>query len=461
MSKEWIPQLPDTAEPIYRRIVAALTDDLANQRLQPGMRLPTHRELADRLGVNVGTVTRAYAHARRLGLLTGEIGRGTFINSTALHSGKTEATQGVIDLMLNKPLTLENGAFFRKSLAEIAERLSVTHLMEYPPSNGRERLRLAGVKMAQLTGVNATPEQVVLTNGAQQALLAAVSSVTEPGDLMATEALNYAGIRGLAEFLRLRIASVDIDENGMLPDSFERLCKTNKISVLVVTPSIHNPTTATLDLERRQALARISGAYGIPIVENDVYGALVKNPNTPIFNLAETPCWYICGLSKTVASGIRVAFAISSSAGRAGRGVSAIHATTWTVAPLMLELASQWIHDGTAQRLIGAHRVEITERQALARRILDEVPFRSHPQSYHIWLPLPSRWRAHEFVEACLKNGVAVSSGAIFQTHPTYMQNAVRVCLGAEQDIDLLQTGLTRLAQTLQYAPLASDALTI
>ncbi|MCR8547520.1 PLP-dependent aminotransferase family protein [Salipiger sp. P9] len=460
MSEEWIPQLPDTAEPIYRRIVAAIMDDLASQRLQPGMRLPTHRELADRLGVNVGTVTRAYAHARRLGLLTGEIGRGTFISPSAAQNGRAEDAPSVIDLMMNKPLTLENGAFFRKSLTQIAETYSVTQFLEYPPSNGRERHRLAGVKMAQLTGVTAKPEQIVLTNGAQQALLAAVSGLTEPGDLMATEALNYAGIRRLAEFLRLRIASVEIDENGMLPDSFERLCKAEKISVLVVTPSIHNPTTATLDLERRKALARIAGIYGVPIVENDVYGALIENPDPPIFTMAESPCWYVCGFSKTVSSGIRVGFAVSSSADRVGRGLSAVHASTWTVAPLMLELASQWIHDGTAVRLIATHRAATAERQALARSILEDVPFRSHPQSYHLWLPLPSRWRPHEFVDACLKNGVAVSSGAIFQTHPTYMQNAVRVSLGAEQDIEVLRTGLTRLAQTLKFSP-AHESLII
>lgn len=456
MSEDWIPQLPDTAEPIYRRIVTAIMDDLARQRLQPGMRMPTHRDLADQLGINVGTVTRAYAYARKLSLLTGEIGRGTFISPTALRRGEPEDTPGVIDLMMNKPLTLEDGAFFRKSLIQIAETYSVTQFLEYPPANGRERHRLAGVKMAQLTGVNVAPEQVVPTNGAQQALLAAVGSCTEPGDTLATETQNYAGIRGLAEFLRLRLASVAMDQNGMLPDSFEQLCRTRKISVLLVTPSIHNPTTATLDTERRSALARIAGTYGVPIVENDVYGALIENAIPPIFTVAEGPCWYICGLSKTMSSGIRVGFAISSP-DRVGRGLATVHATTWTVAPLMLELASQWLHDGTAERLIAGHRAATRERQALARSILVNTPFRSHPQSYHIWLPLPSRWRPHEFVGACLTNGVAVSSGAIFQTDPTNMENAVRVSLGAEQDINALGTGLTRLAQTLNSAPAPSS----
>ena len=452
MSETWIPQLSETAEPIYRRIVSAIVEDLAHHRLRPGMRMPTHRELADRLDINVGTVTRAYTLAREMGLLSGEIGRGTFINVPAAAAGASEGAPEVIDLMINKPPTLDEGASLRKALSQIAEGYSVTQFLEYPPSNGHERHREAGIRLAQLTGVEITSDQVVLANGAQQALMAAVSACTEPGDLLATEALNYAGIPRLAEFLRLRMAAVALDEHGMIPDSFERICRSEKVSVLVVTPSIHNPTTATLSLERRKELARIAAGYGVPIVENDVYGALIENRDPPIFTLAEVPCWYVCGFSKAVTSGIRVGYAISS-AGNPGRALSAIHASTWTVAPLMLEIASLWVFDGTVQRMIASHRIAATERQQIAREILGEYGFQSHPQSYHLWLPLPARWRPHEFVDACLKNGVAVTSGAHFQTGPNYAQNAVRISLGAELDPAVMRQGLIRVAETLGAAP--------
>lgn len=452
MSENWIPQLSETAEPIYRRIVTAIVEDLAHHRLRPGMRMPTHRELADRLDINVGTVTRAYALAREMGLLSGEIGRGTFISAPAAAEAAGDGAPEVIDLMINKPPTLDEGAVLRKALSQIAEGYSVTQYLEYPPSNGRMRHREAGTRLAQLSGVEVTADQVVLANGAQQAMMAAVSACTEPGDLLATEALNYAGVRRLAEFLRLRIAAVAMDEHGMLPDSFERICRSEKVSVLVVTPSIHNPTTATLPLDRRQELVRIAAHYGVPIVENDVYGALIENRDPPIFSMSEELCWYICGFSKTVTSGIRVGYAISS-AGNPGRALSAIHATTWTVAPLMLEIASLWVFDGTVQRMIASHRLAASERQQIAREIFGESAFQSHPQSYHIWLPLPARWRPHEFVEACLKAGVAVTSGAHFQTGPSYAQNAVRVSLGAEPDPGVLRQGLMRLAETLSAAP--------
>jgi len=458
MSEDWLPELAERAGPIYRRIVAAISDDLARQRLRPGMRMPTHRQLADRLGINVGTVTRAYARAREMGLLAGEIGRGTFLSAPApapaVAAGPEAgaAALAVIDLMINRPPVLEDGAFLRRTLADLAAGRSLAEFLSYPPSNGHERHRLAGTRLAALTGVRAGVDQVVLANGAQQALLAAVSSCTEPGDLLATEALNYAGIRRLADLLRLRIAPVALDGEGMLPDSLEAVCRTGKVAVLVVTPSIHNPTTATLGLERRREIARIAGRHGVPIVENDVYGPLVEGPAPTLFALAETPAWYVCGLSKTVTPGIRVGYAIASSE-RLGPALAAIHASTWTVAPLMLEIASQWVFEGTVARMIAGHRRAAAERLRLAGEVLAGLPFQSHPQSYHVWLPLPARWPARDFVEACLKGGVAVTPGAIFQTGPGPAPNAVRLSLGGEPDLATLRTGLLRLAQTLAATP--------
>ena len=77
----WTPDLRQRTGPRYIAIAEALSEDASGGRLRPGTRLPTHRDLADRLGVTVGTITRAYAEATRRGLVTGEVGRGTFVRA--------------------------------------------------------------------------------------------------------------------------------------------------------------------------------------------------------------------------------------------------------------------------------------------------------------------------------------------------------------------------------------------
>src|SRR6187401_2159118 len=80
----WMPDLRERNRPLYRAIADALAEDIDARRLTPGTRLPTPRELAERVGVSVGTVTRAYAEAEKRGLVSGEVGRGTYVRDRAV-----------------------------------------------------------------------------------------------------------------------------------------------------------------------------------------------------------------------------------------------------------------------------------------------------------------------------------------------------------------------------------------
>src|SRR5258706_12257427 len=100
----WTPDLRQRAGPRYLAIAEALAEDAGGGRLRPGTRLPTHRDLADRLGVTVGTITRAYAEATRRGLVTGEVGRGTFVRARGRPAAAVVGPEaGPIDLTGNLP----------------------------------------------------------------------------------------------------------------------------------------------------------------------------------------------------------------------------------------------------------------------------------------------------------------------------------------------------------------------
>src|SRR5689334_15437097 len=100
----WTPDLRARGGPRYLAIAEALADDARGGRLRAGARLPTHRDLADRLGVTVGTITRAYAEATRRGLVSGEVGRGTFVRAAARPSAPLAAEgAALVDLSANLP----------------------------------------------------------------------------------------------------------------------------------------------------------------------------------------------------------------------------------------------------------------------------------------------------------------------------------------------------------------------
>src|SRR5262245_42863309 len=107
---DWVPSLEARRGPRYRAIADALADDVRSGRLTQGARLPTHRVLASTLGVTVGTVSRAYSEAERRGLISGEVGRGTFVrpSSGPGRAGlrmRDEPDASLIDLSLNFPVS--------------------------------------------------------------------------------------------------------------------------------------------------------------------------------------------------------------------------------------------------------------------------------------------------------------------------------------------------------------------
>ena len=117
--------------------------------------------------------------------------------------------------------------------------------------------------------------------------------------------------------------------------------------------------------------------------------------------------------------------------------------------PLMAEIATRWISDGTADRVLDSHKAAAAERQVLARRILAGADYRTPPGSLHLWLELPEPWRAVDFVAAMRDQGVAIAAAETFAIGRGSAPHAVRVCLGMPHRIADLETGLTRISAAL------------
>ncbi|MBB3064240.1 PLP-dependent aminotransferase family protein [Limibacillus halophilus] len=451
MVEEWTPNIDDRKVPLYRAIADAIERDVADRVLRHGTQMPTHRALADRLGVNVATVTRAYSEARLRGLLVGEVGRGTYVSNPSASSERATTESGIIDFRINQPPTSEVEKALSRELAAFSGRVRTMGLLGYHQAPGKLQHRIAGSKWVERAGVFVEPGRVVLTNGAQQALMATFAVLTQPGDLVVTEALTYPGIRSLADLFRVRLRGLRIDDQGLVPDSLEEVCREEKPAALYLTPTIHNPTASVLPLERRQEIARIAERYQVPIVEDDIYGPLTAGNPAPIFTMATGDCYYVCGTSKTVAPGLRIGYLVAPSH-MIHYVANAVHATTWSAPPLTAEIVTSWIESGIADRVLEWHRAESGRRQAAARRILGQFDITDQPFGYHLWLRLPEEWRSEDFVQAARANGVAIAPSSPFAVDPRDAPRAVRISLGLPENQALMEEGLMRINDTLsQY----------
>ena len=457
----WSPHLEPFGGPRYVAIADALAADVASGRVRAGDRLPTHRELADTLGVAIGTVTRAYAEAERRGLVRGEVGRGTFVGppplaaSTLMRTGM--ASTSMIDLSLNFPvegIVPDLGA----ALRALAKRSDLGELLRYQPHAGAARHRAAGAAWAGRLGHEVRPDQVLVCSGAQHAMVAVFSALAKPGDRVLTEALTYPGMKALSGLLHLPLEGVAMDAEGMRVDALAAALRATGARLLYCMPTIHNPTGGVLSADRRRAIAELARAHDVAIVEDDVHRFLVPDAPPPIAHFAPERTYHIAGTSKSIAGGLRVAF-VSAPPAAVDRLAQRIWATTWMAAPLMAEIATLWIEDGTADRIATRQRQEAAARQRLARDLLGDVAGRGHPNALHVWLELPDPWRGDSFAHEALQRGVATAPADLFVVGRAAVPHAVRIGLGAARDRAQLEQALRILADTLAGAPGAGPSL--
>src|SRR5215207_407508 len=393
--------------PLYLRIVDTLAADVASGRVAADTRLPTQRELAERLGTTIATVTRAYSEARRRGLVSATVGRGTFV-----HAAPAQASSGVADLTVNQLLATPFGGELITAASTIDPDL-LGSLLEYQPHRGHERHRGVMAAWAGLRGVPASIDEIVVTAGAQHSLLAALATLTRPGDAVLTEAVTYTGAISVANHLHLRLVPVPVDAGGLDVDAFARAAKKTGARVAYLMPTLQNPTGVTLAAGRRKALLHAAIRHEVTLIEDDEYG--VFSSTLPLAADAPDRCIYLTGVSKAVAPGLRVGL-LRAPAALVPRLGAAVFASSVMAPPFGTELVGRWLADGLAERVIAWKRAEFQARTALARQVLGQNGFGPRelpPICPHLWLPTAPLGGV-EFVEQARLRGVVVSAGQSF-----------------------------------------------
>jgi DNA-binding transcriptional MocR family regulator len=459
----WIPRIEGTDGPIYLAIADGIGAAIAAGELRAGDRLPTHRALADALGVDLTTVTRAYAEARGRGLLQATVGRGTFVRAqTPGRPVRGKGPDGAIDLGMNLPPIPTDpplGELLRQGLSRLLAGDDAAALLTYRSGAGTARERLAGATWLRPTLGEVDPARVLVCPGAQPALLAVLGALAGPGDAVLADTLTYPGIRGAAAQLGVRLVGAAADAEGLLPEAIEAACRDVRPKALYCVPTIHNPTTATMPTERRQAIAAVARRHDLPIVEDDAYGLLPSAPLPAIASLMPERGFHIATVSKVLSPALRVAYVVVPDARWAERLCIALRASVLMASPLLTGLLSAWVQDGTARTVVAAIRRESAARQRIAREILPAGSFDAHPEGLHLWLRLPPHWDRRDFVAHLRRQGgLAVVPSDAFAIGPAGpLPDAVRVSLGAASDRDGLRGALRLIAAALrqQEAPVS------
>lgn len=448
---DWIPTVSEWHGPMFLRIVDALAADIASGRLVRGQRLPTHRALALALDIDLTTVTRAYGEARRRGLLDARVGQGTFVSETTARAASDLPVPVNIDLSMNlppQPVEANLDLRIAQGLATLRADAGFSAYLGYARPGGSTDEREVAAAWLQPRVPQASADRIVIYPGSQAIIFNALLALTSPGDVVATEALTFPGIKAAAARLDVRLVGVAMDAEGIRPDALDAACRKHRPKAVYLVPTQQNPTTATMSTGRRKAIADTIRERGCVLIEDDVYGPL-EPQIAPIATLIPERTYFAASIAKCIAPALRVAYLLAPDQAAEQRMRAGLQATMQMPPSLMVALVTQWLQSGVASEIIRAIRNEAAARQQLATRFLKGVAYAARPASHHLWMPLPKHFDGTDLLSHLMRNGLAVVGEDAFAVGDA-APRGLRVSLGAARNRAELSQALQVLSSAVR-----------
>jgi DNA-binding transcriptional MocR family regulator len=457
----WLPTLSDDGAPKYLALTRALREAIRAGILVEGTQLPTVRDLAYRLAVTPGTVSRAYQIATHEGLLEATVGRGTFVAASHPRLGPTQSlfierdawlAAGRVDLRAPRLPDVGQTAIFAQAMQRVCDGIGPKWL-EYTRQSDEGPLRAAVVDWLSdrvLGPISAS--DIMLNHGGQNAI-GLILNCCLRGDrpVVLTEDLSYPGFRYAARAARAEVVGVELDHEGLRPDALEAACRRHGPQVLCLTPETQNPTTARMGAQRRAEIVSIARKYDLHIIEDECYAPTQSDIPT-LRALAPERVWFVGSLSKSVSAALRFGYTVCPAGmGEAGR-LTAQHsffALSLPVTALCLDL----LQSGQGAEIRARVQQDLSERLQIMVNRLGAFDLSWQTGMPFGWLQLPQGWRASTFTRIAEDQGVLVRSADEYALFHGRAPNAVRLAVVGNVPRQQYEAGLATLAHLLPRPP--------
>ncbi len=461
MDTIWLPDLPQNEGPKYLALVRALRDGIRVGDLAEGAQLPTVRDLAWRLSVTPGTVSRAYQIATQEGLLQATVGRGTFVADRSPRLGpkppvyierNVRIDHDRIDLRSPSLPELGQSAAIAEALTRMAGQ-NATDWLDYPSQMQEQPLReaiCAWLAERVLGPIGA--QDIMLTHGGQNGI-GLILDCCLRGDrpVVLTEELSYPGFRYAARAARAEVVGVELDGEGMRPDALEAACKRYGPQVLCLTPTAQNPTTAQMSARRKAEIVSIAVRHNLQIIEDECYPGIDTDAPT-LRALAPDRVWYMGSLSKTVSAALRFGYVVCPTGmGEVGRLTS--QHSYFALSRVVTSLCHDLFTTGQAEAIRARVLAEYSERLQIVVNRLGAFDLSWQPGLPFVWLQLPHGWRASTFAKAAEDRGVLMRQADQYAMVHGRAPNAVRLAVACSCSRADLESGVGILAQLLARPP--------
>lgn len=442
----WKPKKETLTPPYYKALARDLEEKIKAGLLAPGTKLPPQREIADYLDLNYTTITRAYELCRQKGLIYGAAGKGTFVTPHAAEDitiPSAQLSKECIELGAINAFS-EYSELVEQATRSVVEKGYLRSLYEYSFPAGQPHQLAAGVRWLEQLGVHTNPEHLAILSGAQNALAVALISLFSPGDRIAVDEYTYPNFMQLARLLHLVLIPIKEDKDGMLPEELRRQC--HRLRGVYLIPTCANPTTITMPPQRRMELSQVIRESGLILIEDDIatWMTALESPALPsMFDLLNGESIYVCGMTKSLCPGLRVAFMAFGERWKEIllHGLTNLNIKT---SAFDAEIITELILSGKAYELASKKQKSALKNAYLFQRYFPDAPSAPLP-SYYKWMPIQMKNPPQEIEGELEGRGVRVYHSRRFSVLQDTDQNFLRISLCSAGSSKRLEQGLVIL----------------
>jgi DNA-binding transcriptional MocR family regulator len=446
------------------KLTRAVSQAIKHGLLNPGIRLPSERSFAQALSVSRTTVVAVYDTLRESGWVESRSGSGTWISSrsSAVMAARSDAQAGVlasspllgllsnqrerdvIDFALGTPAPLTE---LQPELFALPpdEYFGLLNDHRYHPL-GLSSLREAIGDYYTNIGLRTRKEEILVTTGAQQAIMVCAALFLQRGDAALVEDPAYFGALDAFRAVGARIFPIPVGTDGVSPSVIRDRITATAARLVYLTPTFQNPTGSVMPRSARKEVSRITSELGVPIIDDGVLSDLSIDGSPPpplAADNSDALVLTIGSISKLICSNLRVGW------------VRAPEPIIQRLARLKsaMDLGAPLLTQAIATRLLGVvgearnlRRAQLKPRRdllvSLLRRQLPEWKFRVPSGGIFLWVKLPSG-DAREFAQVALRHGLAVLPGTVMSATENHARFLRLPFLGTPA---ILKSGVTRLA---------------
>ncbi|RJO65938.1 MAG: PLP-dependent aminotransferase family protein [Myxococcales bacterium] len=482
----------DSAIPLHLQVRRSIRDLILRGELNPGQSLPSLRELAAAAGVNKLTMLKAVDGLKRAGWLDTVRGKGIFVSEhlppddarfdldpagdnhffegAPIGPAPEELADGIQETVdsARSPDVVSFGAIFPPSDIVPAGwvRMRQTAILKemgpaalgYASTTGVERFTAAVRDWLAARGLTLAPDdEILVTGGAQQAIMLALQVLLRPGEQILIESPGYLGVISACRLLGIGMEPVSVDKSGLDADQLETRLKRGEFRLLFCVPDFQNPTGVTMTETRRRRVHELCRRYGVYILEDDPSGDLrfTGKAIPPIKALPDSGhVLYAGSFSKTVAPGLRVGYLVAQREVmvRLRRMKEASDICSPALSQLLL---AEMLASGAYARHLRRARREYRRRKAamlaaLARYLPEGSRVTDPKGGMHLWAVLPERIDTMALLKRAREAQILFTPGALFFADRRG-NNCLRLNFAANPP-DRIEDGIARLGALIRQA---------